>query len=174
VQGGTELLDNCGMSELRKRRLDQPKIAGGGSAPIDLTRLATIAYSSEDPAHPIDNLLDEHVGPGGSRWAAAQPDTVEHIVVEFDRPQSIARLVYEVEETERERTQEVHMEVSSDGGQTYRRVLVQEYNFSPRGATFQREDVRLDAHDISHLRLTIVPNKNGSGVATLTSLRLYS
>lgn len=162
------------MSELRKRRLDQPKTSGEGSTPLDLTRLATIAYSSEDPSHPVEHLVDERAGPGGSRWAAAQPDTVEHIVVEFDRPQSVARLVYEVEETERERTQEVHVEVSSDGGRTYRRVLVQEYNFSPQGATFQREDVRLEVHDITHLRLTIVPNKHGSGTATLTSLRLYS
>ena len=157
-----------------KTKVGPTKTADEGSAPLDLTGLATIAYSSEDPAHPIEHLVDESVGPGGSRWTAAQPDTVEHIVVEFDRPQSVARLVYEVEETERERTQEVHVEVSNDGGKTYRRVLVQEYNFSPGGTTFQREDVRLEARDISHLRLTIVPNKHGSGVATLTSLRLYS
>jgi hypothetical protein len=135
--------------------------------------MATIAYSSEDPAHPVEHLLDERTGPGGSRWAAAQPDSVEQIVLEFDRPQSVARLVYEVEETQHERTQEVHVEVSTDGGRSYRRVLVQEYTFSPRGATFQREDVRLEFRDLTHLRLTIVPNKHGSGVATLTSLRLY-
>ena len=162
------------MSAIRKRRLDQPKTADEGSARLDLTGLATIAYSSEDPVHPIEHLVDESVGPGGSRWTAAQPDAVEHIVIEFDRPQSVTRLVYEVEDTERERTQEVHVEVSNDGGKTYRRVLVQEYNFSPGGTTFQREDVRLEARDISHLRLTIVPNKHGSGVATVTSLRLYS
>jgi len=154
--------------------LDQSGNAVDNSAPIDLTRLATIAYSSEDPAHPVEHLLDERSGPQGSRWAAAQPDTVEQIVVEFDRPQSVTRLVYEVEETEHERTQEVHVEVSTDGGRTYRRVLVQEYTFSPRGATFQREDLRLEAHELTNLRLTVVPNKHGSGVATLTSLRLYA
>ena len=161
------------MSNVRKRKLDQSGNAVDDSAPIDLTRLATIAYSSEDPAHPVEHLLDERSGPHGSRWAAAQPDTVEQIVVEFDRPQSVTRLVYEVEETEHERTQEVHVEASTDGGQSYRQVLVQEYTFSPRGATFQREDLRLELHDLSHLRVTIVPNKHGSGVATLTSLRLY-
>jgi hypothetical protein len=51
-------------------------------------------------------------------------------------------------------------------------VLVQEYTFSPRGATFQREDLRLDLRDVDRLRLTIVPNKRGSGAATLTSLQL--
>jgi hypothetical protein len=53
-------------------------------------------------------------------------------------------------------------------------VLVQEYTFSPQGATFQHEELRLDLSAISHLSLTIVPNKSGSSVATLTSLRLLA
>jgi hypothetical protein len=28
---------------------------------------------------------------------------------------------------------------SEDGGQSYRQILVEEYNFSPGGATYQRE-----------------------------------
>jgi hypothetical protein len=97
-------------------------------------------------------------------------------VVTFDRPQSISRLVYEVEETQQERTQEVHIEASTDGDQTYRRRVMQEYTFSPRGATFEQtcEDLRLDLLDVTHLRLTLVPNKDGSGVATLTSLRVFA
>jgi hypothetical protein len=51
--------------------------------------------------------------------------------LEFDQPQTIARLVYEVEEAMRERTQEIRVEVSEDGGRTYRQILVQEYTFSP-------------------------------------------
>ena len=113
-------------------------------------------------------------GPGGSYWAAAQADTTEQLVLAFDQPQSVTRLVYEVEETERERTQEVHVEASTDAGRSYRSVLVQEYTFSPRGSTFQREDIRFDLHNLTQLRLTVVPNKRGSGVATLTSLRLYA
>jgi hypothetical protein len=95
-------------------------------------------------------------------------------VVEFDPPQAISRLRYEVEEAVRERTQEVRVEVSEDGGRTYRQLLVQEYTFSPGGATYQREEQRFNLLQISHLRLTIVPNKNGSGLATLTSLRLFA
>jgi hypothetical protein len=38
------------------------------------------------------------------------------------------------------------------------------------GATFQHEDLRLDLSAITHLSLVIVPNKGGSGVATLTSV----
>jgi CubicO group peptidase (beta-lactamase class C family) len=32
------------------------------------------------------------------RWMSARPDTLEHIIVEFDQPQTISRLVYGVEE----------------------------------------------------------------------------
>ena len=63
----------------------------------------------------------------------------------------------------RERTQVVRVEVSKDGGQTYCQVLVQEYPLSPRGATYQREELRLDLHQVRHLRLTIVP-KERSGL----------
>jgi F5/8 type C domain-containing protein len=92
---------------------------------------------------------------------SARPDTTEYIVIEFDRPQTISRLVYEVEETMRERTQEVRVEVSEDGGQSYRQVLVQEYNFSPGGATYQGEEQRFNFRQVTHLRLSIVPNKSG-------------
>jgi len=61
-----------------------------------------------------------------AREARVGPRHCRHIVVEFDQPQTISRLVYEVEETMRERTQEVRVEASNDGGQTYRQILVQE------------------------------------------------
>jgi hypothetical protein len=39
---------------------------------------------------------------------------IERIVVDFDGPQTISRLVYEVEERWQDRTQEVRVEVSDD------------------------------------------------------------
>jgi hypothetical protein len=163
------------LPRIRKRPLDaEAHRSGRDAGEIDIAGCATIAYSSEDPAHPVEHLLDGHSGPGATRWMSARPDTVEHIVIEFDRPQTISRLVYEVEETMRERTQEVRVEVSEDGGQSYRQILVQEYNFSPGGATYQREEQRVNLRQVTHLRLTIVPNKSGSGTATLTALRLFA
>jgi hypothetical protein len=105
---------------------------------------------------------------------SARFDTIEHLVVEFDQPQTISRLIYEVEEATHERTQEVRVEISEGGARTYRQILGQEYNFSPRGATYQREEQRFDLHGVTHLRLTIVPNKSGSGTAILTTLRLFA
>ena len=51
---------------------------------------------------------------------------------------------------------------------------VQEYNFSPRGTVYRREEQRVDVEKVTHLRLTITPNKNGSGTASLTALRLFA
>jgi hypothetical protein len=158
---------------LRKRPLEADTATTARADEIDIAGCASIAYSSEDPAHPLENLFDGRSGPGATRWMSARPDTIEHIVLEFDQPQTISRLVYEVEEAIRERTQEIRVEVSEDGGRTYRQVLVQEYTFSPGGATYQREDQRFNLHGVTHLRLTIVPSKNGHGTATLTALRLF-
>jgi len=164
----------AGSARFRKRQLEPDKKAGAAAAnEIDIAAGAALAYSSEDPSHPVEHIFDGLAGPGGTRWLAARPNATERIVVEFDQPQRISQLWYEVEETERERTQEVRVEISEDQGRTYRQILVQEYNFSPRAATFQREEQRLNVERATHLRLTIVPNKNGSGTATLTSLRLF-
>jgi hypothetical protein len=159
----------------RKRPLETDAATSARAAgEIDIAGCATIAYSSENPAHPVEHMLDGRCGPGATRWISACPDTVEHIVAEFDRSQAISRLVYEVEEAMRERTQEARVEVSEDGGRSYRQILVQEYNFSPGGATYQHEEQRLNLLQVTHLRFTIVPNKSGSGTATLTALRLFS
>lgn len=162
-------------SGLRKRLLANDSANPAAFAgEIDIARHAVLAYSSDDPDHPIENLIDGHYGRGSTFWAGAKPNTTERIVVEFDRPQSVSCMIYEVEESSCERTQEVRVEVSSDGGRTYRQVLVQEYTFSPAGATFQREEQRLSLPSITHLRLTIVPDKHGSGPAKLNSLRLFA
>jgi F5/8 type C domain len=162
-------------SGIRKRQLEAGPASGVVSAgEIDIARCATLAYSSENPAHPVDHLVDGRCGRGGTRWVSARPDVTEQILVEFDQPQLISRLLYEVEEAGQARTQEVRAELSGDGGRTYSQVFVQEYTFSPAGATYQHEEQRFEAMVVSHLRLTIVPDKNGSGAASLTTLRLFA
>src|ERR1700680_11042 len=137
-------------SRLRKRPLEAEAATSARAAgEIDIAGCATIAYSSEDPAHPVEHMLDGRSGPGATRWMSARPDTTEHIVIEFDRPQTISRILYEVEETMRERTQEVRVEVSEDRGQSYRQILVQEYNFSPGGAAYQREEQRFNLPQVT-------------------------
>ena len=162
------------MSQIRKRLLaDDCLLSASSSSELDVTAGATIAYSSEDPAHPVDNLFDGRNGSGGTYWESMRENTTETLLIEFDRPQNISRVIFEAEERHFERTQEVRLEVSCDSGVTFRALLVQEFVFSPGGATFQREDVRRNIEGISHMRLVIVPNKSGSGRAKLTSLRLF-
>ena len=173
MQPSTDSLS--GSSGVRKRLL--PKEGENPAAfagEIDIASHAVLAYTSDDPGHPIDNLIDGHYGRDSTFWAGAKPNTMERIIVEFDHPQSVSWMVYEVEDCTCTRTQEVSVEVSLDGGRTYRQMLVQEYTFSPDGATFQREVQRLNLPPISHLRLTIVPDKHGSGRAKLNSLRLFA
>jgi hypothetical protein len=160
-------------SRVRKRLLDAAARASPADE-IDIARCATIEFSSEQPNHPVEHLFDGRSGPGATRWIGGCVDETEEIVIEFDRPQPLSRLVYEVEDKECQRTQEVRVEVSEDGGRSWRQILTQEFNFSPRGATFQRQDQRFERRPASHLRLLIVPNKNGSGAATLTTLRLFA
>ena len=95
-------------SRLRKGPLEAEAAASLGNAgEIETAGSATIAYSSEDPAHPVEHMLNGRSGPEARRWMSARPDTTEPLVIEFDRPQTISRILYEVEETMRARTQEV-------------------------------------------------------------------
>jgi F5/8 type C domain len=158
---------------LRKRLLRDEVIPAIEPGEIDISGHAVVAFSSEDAEHPVENLFDGHDGRGGSFWAAARPNTTAHIVLEFDRPQTLSRMVYEVEEDHIEGRQEVRVEISADGAQTYRQILVQQFTFSPGGATFQHEDQKVSLAGLTHLRLTIVPDNRGPAVAKLTSLRLY-
>jgi hypothetical protein len=53
-------------------------------------------------------------------------------------------------------------------------VLCQEYNFSPSGSAFEREDWVVPAEGVTHLRLQIRPDKGGQPCrASLTTLALW-
>jgi hypothetical protein len=88
------MTSNTSLSRVRKRQLELDRATSAGAAgEIDIASCATIAYSSEHEAHPVEHLLDGRSGPGATRWSSARPDVTEQIVVEFDRPQAISRLV---------------------------------------------------------------------------------
>jgi hypothetical protein len=155
------------------------QIIGASAAPpaptpgeIDVAAVATVLVTSEAPGHPVDHAFDLHRGPGGTRWIAGEPGE-QTLILAFDAPQSIRRVILEVEEREVARTQELHLAASTDGGTTYREVLRQEYNFSPPGTTFEREDWAVTAEGVTHLKLWIKPDKGGKPCrATITSLIL--
>jgi hypothetical protein len=139
---------------------------------IDIGAVATVMVTSETSEHPVDYAFDEHRGQGGTRWIAGEPGE-QTVILAFDAPQTIRHVSLEVEEPEFPRTQELQLSLSCDGGRTYRELLRQEFNFSPPGTTFEREDWGVEAQGVTHLRLGIKPDKGGKPCrATLTSLVL--
>jgi F5/8 type C domain len=165
-------VENMEDQMLRKHLLTTHQtVSGRGAAEKDIAAVATVLVSSEDPRHPIDYAFDGQRGPGASRWIAAQSGE-QTLILAFDTPQTIRKILVEVEEPEISRTQEMAVSISQDG-QTYRELLRQEYNFSPPGTTLEHEEWSIKADAITHLQLRIKPDKGGkAGRATLTTLSL--
>jgi hypothetical protein len=91
----------------------------------------------------------------------------------FDQPQRIERLHLEFHEDQLERTQEFVLRWSSNGGQSYREIVRQQYNFSPPGTTREREDYPVNLDGVTNLELSIVPDISGGPArASLAQLRL--
>ncbi len=158
---------------LRKQIIRSPVlIPAPRTNEIDIATVATVLVTSEAAEHPVDHAFDDNRGPGGNRWVAGEPGE-QTLILSFDAPQEIRRVALEVEETGVARTQELQLAVSTDSGRTYREVLRQEYNFSPPGTTFEREDWAVPADGVTHLRLVVRPDKGGKPrLATITSLVL--
>jgi len=151
-----------------------PNHPGPEPGEMDIAATATVLVTFEDSAHPIEHVFDTRRGPGGSRWVAAEPGE-QTLILAFDTPQIIHQTIVEVEEPEVSRTQELRLSVSHDGGQTYRELRRQEYNFSPPGTTFEREAWTVLADQVTHLQLWMKPDKGGKPCrATLTALVLKS
>ena len=125
---------------------------------LDIIRNAEVIATSESENFPLDNIVDGSTGPGSSQWVAgtAGPQT---LIFKFDTPQNITTIVYEIEEREVARTQEVCFEASTDSGAHFREILRHEYNFSPDGSTFQREELKLALPQTTDLKMTIKPDK---------------
>lgn len=159
---------------LRKQILkDFPHAPSMQPGEKDIAALATVLVTSEAPDHPVDYAFDDSRGPGGSRWIAGAPGK-QRLALVFDTPQTLRTLTLEVEELATSRTQELAVTISRDGGHTYQELLRQEYNFSPPGTTFEREVWTLGADGVTHLQLTIKPDKGCNPCyATLTSLILH-
>ena len=134
---------------------------------LDLERLAQVEITSEDVENPIESALIPGTGSG---WRAAQPGE-QTIRLLFNEPLRLNRIHLVFSEGEVERTQEFVLRWSSDGGQSYREIVRQQYNFSPPEAEREVEDYDVDLDGVTALELRIVPNISGGGArASLTQL----
>ncbi len=156
---------------MRKRIINQG--AEGVSAAdknwLDLERLAQAEVSSEDAAHPIESALVSNTGSG---WRAAQPGK-QTVRLLFDQPQKIRSICLVFQEDEQPRTQEFVLRWSADGGQSYRDIARQQYNFSPPGTARELEEYTVDLHGLTTLEMIIIPDiSGGSAHASVAQLRL--
>jgi hypothetical protein len=136
---------------------------------LNIENLAEVELTSEDAEHPIEFALL----PGrGSGWRAAEPGK-QTIRLLFEHPQRIRRIRLNFVESVMERTQEYVLRWSADGGQSFREVVRQQWNFSPKGATSQTEDYHVELAGLTVIELCITPDISGSNAyATLAQLRI--
>jgi len=136
---------------------------------LNVEHLAQVEVTSEAAAHPIESALIPSAGPG---WRAEEPGQ-QTVRLLFDEPQRVRHIRLLFQEDERQRTQEFVLRWSSDGGQSYREIVRQQYNFSPPGSTSECEDYDVGIDRVTALELTIVPDISGAPVcASLAELRL--
>ena len=156
---------------MRKRIVGQgpPEVSVAEPDWLDLEPLAQVEVTSEEVGFSIEAALIPGRGPG---WRAAQPGE-QTIRLLFDEPLQLGRVHLVFQEDERERTQEFVLRWSPDGGQTYREIVRQQYNFSPPGSAREVEDYAVDLKEVTALELKIVPDIKGcSARASLAQLRL--
>jgi len=136
---------------------------------VDLGLLAQVEITSEDVDYPIEAALIQNTGSG---WRAAQPGE-QTIRLRFDEPLRLKRIHLVFQEDEHERTQEFILRWSPDGGQSYRDLVRQQYNFSPPGAAHEVEDYDICLDGVTALELKIVPDiSGGSARASIAQLRV--
>jgi hypothetical protein len=136
---------------------------------LNLESLADVEITSEDAAHPIESAL---LRLSSSGWRAAAPGK-QTIRLLFAEPQPLRRIALSFVEPVTERTQEYVLRWSPDGGQSYREIVRQQWNFGPGAATLETEDHHVQLPEVTVLELSIVPDiGGGEAFASLAQLRL--
>lgn len=156
---------------MRKRIIDQDthEVQQAEQEWINLTGLAQVEITSEDPAYPIESALT----PGEStHWRASQPGK-QTIRIIFDEPQRLNHIHMQFDENTLTRTQEFAILWSAAGEQSCREILRQQFTFSPQGTTREIEDYAVNLSGVKTLELQIVPDiSNGDALASLTKFHI--
>jgi hypothetical protein len=136
---------------------------------LNVEGLAEVEITSEDATHPIESAL---LPGGGSGWRAGDPGK-QTIRLLFAHPQRLRRIWLNFVDPVAERTQEYVLRWSSDGGQSFREIVRQQWNFSPQGATSETEDHHVELPAVTVLELSIIPDvSRENAFASLAQLRI--
>src|SRR6266478_2814783 len=136
---------------------------------LDVERAAMVEFTSEQKDYPVESAFASGEAQG---WRAAEPGP-QTIRLVFDQPQRLKQISLVFEEKEAARAQEFVLRWSADGGNSFREIVRQQWNFSPPETTREVEDYRVELASVTVLELIVVPNvSGGSDRASLKSLRL--
>ena len=156
---------------MRKRLITQTQetVRSRGEGWLDVERAAMVEITSEDKDYPVESAFASGEAQG---WRAAEAGT-QTIRLVFDQPQRLKRISVVFEEKEIARTQEFVLRWSADGGNSFREIVRQQWNFSPPETIREVEEYQVELASVTVLELIIVPNASGgSARASLKSLRL--
>jgi hypothetical protein len=136
---------------------------------LDVERAAIVEITSEEKDFPVESIFVSGETRG---WRAAEPGP-QTIRLVFDQPQKLKQISLVFEENETARTQEFVLRWSSDGGDSFREIVRQRWNFSPLQTIREVEEYQVELSKVTVLELIIVPNVSGGAArASLKSLRL--
>jgi hypothetical protein len=156
---------------MRKRQISPipPSVAPSAQAWLDVEHRALVEVTSEENGYPIESALLEAENRG---WRAGSPGT-QTVRLIFDEAQKLKRIWLVFEDSENTRTQEFVLRWSPDGGNSFREIVRQQWNFSPPDSIRETEDYAVELSNVMILELIIVPDKSGGAArASLASLRL--
>lgn len=128
---------------------------------------ASVEVTSEEADHPIERALECHNAGG---WRAATAGE-QRIRIAFDEPVSLRRIQLCFIETTVERTHDFSLHWY-DTSSNCRRIVRQQWNFSPAGSTMELEDYLVTLEGVAKIELTIQPGSDANAVATLECWRM--
>jgi len=130
---------------------------------------AAVEVSSEEEDYPVESALLSRETQG---WRASRPGT-QTVRLVFDEPQSLKRIALVFEENDTRRTQEFVLRWSADGGQSFREIVRQQWNFSPPETVQELQKYQVELSGVTVLELIITPDiSGGMARASVKSLRV--
>ena len=142
-----------------------PEVQKQKSSWLDVKAIARVEVTSEDSRYPIESAFDED----GHGWRSAEIGE-QTITLVFDQPQRIQLIRLCFVDTDTERTQRFTLQWSTDHSDALRRLVQQEWNFSPSGSTTEIEDYEVNLTGVRMLQLIVNPEiGKGSAIATMAS-----
>ena len=170
-QSGHESGTRGRVAFMRKRLISPTpeRVRPHGEGWLDLERAAAVEVSSEEEDYPVESALLSRETQG---WRASRPGT-QTVRLVFDEPQSLKRIALVFEEKDTRRTQEFVLRWSADGGQSFREIVRQQWNFSPPETVRELQEYQVELSDVTVLELIITPDiSGGMARASVKSLRV--